>query len=177
MVPEFVDLDDATGRLVLRPEPAYGEPLLTFSLGSDQAVDQTMAAEWLHQALDTLSAGSVITIDYARARSDEVRIRTYADHGDAGDPLARLGTKDITVDVDLFQLQARVRRADVVVTQAEWLETHGISDLVAQGRRIWQAGAATGSLDALKARSRVREAEALLDPGGLGGFTVVEWTI
>ena len=24
-------------------------------------------------------------------------------------------------------------------------------------------------------RSRVREAEALLDPAGLGGFTVLEW--
>jgi len=29
----------------------------------------------------------------------------------------------------------------------------------------------------MKARSRVREAEALLDPNGLGGFTVLEWRV
>jgi hypothetical protein len=32
-----------------------------------------------------------------------------------------------------------------------------------------------GDLAALRARSRVREAEALLDPDGLGAFRVVEW--
>jgi len=28
----------------------------------------------------------------------------------------------------------------------------------------------------VRMRSRVSEAEALLDPAGLGGFTVAEWT-
>ena len=29
----------------------------------------------------------------------------------------------------------------------------------------------------MRARSRVREAEALVDPSGLGGFSVVEWVV
>jgi hypothetical protein len=40
--------------------------------------------------------------------------------------------------------------------------------------RAMEAGAAAGDLAALKARSRVREAEALLDPAGLGGFLVAQ---
>ena len=34
---------------------------------------------------------------------------------------------------------------------------------------------AIGDLEAVKARSRVGEAEALLDPSGLGAFRVLEW--
>lgn len=177
MAPELVDVDASTGELTLRVEHAYGADLGTFSNGAERAVDQTAAAEWLRRARSSLASGRVICIDYARARSDEVRIRTYAEHGDAGDPLDALGTKDVTVDVDLFQLQARVRSADALSTQAEWLATHGIAGLVEEGRRIWNESAATGSLAALKARSRIREAEALLDPAGLGGFTVMEWVI
>ncbi len=55
---------------------------------------------------------------------------------------------------------ARVR-AD---RQAEWLAALGIDDLVAEGRRIWEAGAARGDLEALAGRSRVTEAAALDRP-------------
>ncbi|MFT7474077.1 MAG: hypothetical protein ACI81L_000993, partial [Verrucomicrobiales bacterium] len=34
-----------------------------------------------------------------------------------------------------------------------------------------------GDLAALKARSRIREAEALVEMTGLGGFTVAEWVV
>ena len=34
-----------------------------------------------------------------------------------------------------------------------------------------------GDLSALRARSRIREAEALLDPTGLGSFRALEWLI
>jgi hypothetical protein len=64
-----------------------------------------------------------------------------------------------------------------VSTQADWLRSHGIDELVEEGRRGWDAGATTGDLAALKARSRVREAEALLDPEGLGAFLVAEWVV
>ena len=36
---------------------------------------------------------------------------------------------------------------------------------------------AVGDLAALRMRSRIREAEALVEPTGLGGFTVAEWEI
>ena len=59
--------------------------------------------------------------------------------------------------------------------QAEWLRAHGIDELVDEGRRVWSERAAVADLEALRARSRVSEAEALLDPTGLGGFRVLEW--
>ena len=48
-------------------------------------------------------------------------------------------------------------------------------DVVAEGRRVWAEQAARPGLEAMRMRSRVSESEALLDPSGLGGFTVAEW--
>jgi hypothetical protein len=63
----------------------------------------------------------------------------------------------------------------VVSAQAEFLRRHSIDALVAEGRAEWQRAAAHPDLAAMTMRSRVREAEALLDPSGLGGFSVLEW--
>jgi hypothetical protein len=46
---------------------------------------------------------------------------------------------------------------------------------VAEGRRAWDAAASSPDLAAMAMRSRSREAEALLDPSGLGGFSVLRW--
>ena len=81
------------------------------------------------------------------------------------------GDQDITADVALDQLP----EPDVVRSQAQFLHRWGIDELVAEGRRAWAEAAAAPDLAALAMRSRVREAEALLDPAGLGGFTVAEW--
>ena len=51
-----------------------------------------------------------------------------------------------------------------------------IDDLVAEGAASWAQGAAAPDLRALTMRSRAREAEALVDPAGLGAFDVLEWT-
>ena len=59
--------------------------------------------------------------------------------------------------------------------QADWLAEHGIDELVDEGRRVWSDRAPVADLEALRARSRVSEAEALLDPTGLGAFRVLEW--
>lgn len=149
-----------------------------FTASVDRGVWQPEVAEWVSNALSSvLAQGRLIVIDYCRRSSLDVEVRTYAEHGAAGDPLVGLGTKDITVDVDLEQLQRVTRNADSIELQASWLEGCGLHDLVEEGRALWQAGAAVGDLDALRARSRVREAEALTDPAGLGGFTVVEWSV
>lgn len=171
---QVIDVDDAGALVTSRGSSCTGPKL---SPGASRGIDQTAAAQWLTDALTVLSAGRVIVFDYARELSDEVAIRTYAAHGVAGDPLTQLGTKDVTVDVDIFQLQARVRPADQVSDQASWLRRHGLDELVEQGRQLWEAQAAAGSLEALKGRSRLREAEALTDLDGLGGFTVLEWAI
>jgi SAM-dependent MidA family methyltransferase len=58
--------------------------------------------------------------------------------------------------------------------QHEFLTRFGINDLVEEGRRYWDDHRSSPDLRALTMRSRVREAEALCDPNGLGGFTVIE---
>ena len=81
------------------------------------------------------------------------------------------GTQDITTEVAIDQLP----EPDTVRSQAQWLQLHGIDELVTEGKAHWQQHAARPDLAALRMRSRVSEAEALLDPSGLGDFTVLEW--
>ena len=65
----------------------------------------------------------------------------------------------------------------VIVVGLKGKKVDKIQELVAEGRRIWAEGAAQGSLAAIAGRSRVTEAEALLDVDGLGGFLVAEWRV
>ena len=81
------------------------------------------------------------------------------------------GKQDITADVAVDQLP----EPDAVRTQAQFLQRFGIDELVEEGRAAWTSAAARADLEAVRMRSRPVEAEALLDPAGLGGFTVLEW--
>ncbi len=65
----------------------------------------------------------------------------------------------------------------MVRSQADWLRDLGIDALVEEGRRYWAAHAADPGLEAMRMRSRINEAAALLDPAGLGAFRVVEWEL
>ena len=98
-------------------------------------------------------------------------LRTYRGHERGEHYLADVGGQDITVEVAVDQLPC----PDAVRTQAQWLRLHGIDDLVAEGKVYWEAHAARPDLTAMRMRSRVSEAEALLDPAGLGAFDVLEW--
>ena len=62
-------------------------------------------------------------------------------------------------------------------SQADYLRLHGLDELVEEGRRVWAAKASAPDLAALAARSRITEAEALIDADGLGAFTVAEWVV
>jgi hypothetical protein len=55
------------------------------------------------------------------------------------------------------------------------LRGHGLDDLVTEGRARWSERAHLGDLEAIRARSRITEADALTDPAGLGAFRVLEW--
>jgi SAM-dependent MidA family methyltransferase len=180
----FVGLDRAGGfSEVLLPAPAdrvAGLPA-DAALGA-RAPLQWAAGEWLVAAFDRLERGRVVTIDYM---SDTVAmvtrpwrdwLRTYRGHERGEHPLRHPGTQDITCDVALDQL-ARVREPDAVRTQAQFLARHGLDELVAAGQRVWSERAHVGDLEAVRARSRLTEAEALTDPAGLGAFTVAEWTV
>ena len=80
-----------------------------------------------------------------------------------------------TTDVCVDQLIVACGQPDAVRSQTQFLQRWGIDDLVEEGRRVWNAEAARPGLNALRMRSRISEAEALSDPAGLGGFTVLEW--
>jgi SAM-dependent MidA family methyltransferase len=101
-------------------------------------------------------------------------VRTYRGHARGGGPLDDLGGQDVTCEVATDQL-ALVRAPALHTTQAQWLRSHGLDDLVAEGRRVWDERAHMGDLAALTARSRLREAEGLTDPAGLGAFRVLVW--
>jgi SAM-dependent MidA family methyltransferase len=136
---------------------------------------QHAAARWVHDA--RALGGRVVVIDYAdstasmAARPWRDWLRTYRAHQRGSDPLAALGTQDITCDVAVDQLPHPTTNT----SQAVWLREHGIDDLVEDGRKVWAERAHIGDLEAMRARSRVTEAEALTDPAGLGAFRVLEW--
>jgi len=135
------------------------------------------AALWVKSVLDRLS-GSLVLFDYFTATTAGLAdrpwrewLRTYRSHERGGHYLAAPGEQDITTEVPIDQLP----EPTAVRSQTQWLELHGLSDLVAEGRQVWEEHAARPDIHALRMRSRISEAEALADPDGLGGFLVLEW--
>lgn len=143
---------------------------------------QHHAAAWLRRALELIERGRVLVIDYADTTPSLARrppaewLRTYRGHQRGGPPLEHLGEQDVTCEVALDQL-ARVRPPHADRSQAEWLALEGMGELVDAARATWHERAHLGDLEAMKARSRVSEAEALADPAGLGAFRVLEWEV
>jgi SAM-dependent MidA family methyltransferase len=131
------------------------------------------AAAWVTRARSLLNRGQLILFDYGDTTASMATrpatdwLRTYRGHERGSSPLDGLGTQDVTVEVPVDQLAGFT-----VERQADWLRRHGIDELVEEGRRQWHERAQT-DLAAVRARSRVHEAEALLDPAGLGAFLVL----
>lgn len=141
---------------------------------------QEQAVALVHDMASRLEQGSLLFFDYMRETSDMATLdrsawlRTYRNHERGVDPLEAVGSQDITCDVAVDQITTVLARA-TVSEQADWLATYGIDELVAEGKAAWHAAATAPTLAAMRGRSRVREAEALTDPSGLGGFGVIEW--
>ena len=159
---------------VLLPDDGTGWPD-----DADRCVPTAVAAAaWVGAARRRLRPhGRLICFDYAdttgalATRPWTDWVRAFAGHERVPEPFADPGSRDITVVVPYDQLPPAAQTEP----QAEWLRRHGIEGLVAEGREHWAAHAAAPDVAALRMRSRVAEAEALLDPGGLGGFWVGEW--
>ena len=100
-------------------------------------------------------------------------MRTYRAHAPGEHYLRLAGDQDITTHVCVDQLSVPSR----VETQASFLRRFGIDELVEEGRRAWAAAASRPDLAAMVMRSRLREAEALMEPQGLGGFHSVTWRL
>jgi SAM-dependent MidA family methyltransferase len=139
---------------------------------------QQAAAEWVRDARSLLVEGTVLAIDYCTGRTTELAqlpwrewLRTYRGHERGAHYLRDVGAQDITAQVCLDQLPEPTS----VRTQAQFLQRWGIDELVAEGRAAWAAAAGAPNLAALRMRSRIREAESLLEPAGLGGFLALEW--
>ena len=175
-----VQLDD--GSLVERlsapfdPTPAC---LPTSAPHGARAPIHEAASAWVERARNVVRNGRVVAIDYCVPTTAELArrpwrewLRTYRGHERGGHYLVDPGRQDITTEIALDQLP----EPDVVRSQAQWLQLNDIVELVDEGKRYWESHAAHADLAAMKMRSRVSEAEALLDPGGLGGFTVLEWS-
>lgn len=139
---------------------------------------QDGAAAWVDAAKALVRRGTVLAIDYCSPSTTDLAnrpwrewLRTYRGHERGAHYLVDPGRQDITTEVAVDQLP----EPDAVRSQAQWLQLHGIDELVAEGKSYWEAHAARPDLAAMRMRSRISEAEALLDPTGLGGFTVLEW--
>lgn len=140
---------------------------------------QRGAAAWVEDARSRLRAGRVVAVDYCDVTESMARrpwtdwVRTYRGHGRGGHPLASLGEQDVTCEVAVDQLPPPTENH----SQADFLRAHGLDELVAEARRAWTERASIGDLQALRSRSRVHEAAALVDPAGLGAFRVLEWVV
>jgi len=139
---------------------------------------QQRAHEWVTAMQARLSAGTVLAFDYCTAFTAELAtvpwrewLRTYRGHERGEHYLRNTGLQDITAQVCLDQLPPPT----TVRSQAQFLARWGIDDLVAEGKAQWLAEALAPSVASLRMRSRVSEAESLLDPEGLGGFQAIEW--
>ena len=140
---------------------------------------QERAAEFVTRALRISAPGAVVLVDYCSpdtvslaARPWREWLRTYRRHERGGHYLAEPGSQDVTCEVCLDQVLTGHPGAGVQ-RQRDWLGTLGIDALVEEGRQAWQEAAAAPDLRAVAMRSRIAEAEALMDPAGLGGFSVV----
>ena len=140
------------------------------------------AKAWIRHALTLLERGRLVVVDYGAptaelaTRGFDGWFRTYRGHGRGGHPLEDPGSQDLTHDVATDQV-ARGCAPDRDTTQAEFLRTHGLDDLAAAARVTWTERAHLGDLEAMKARSRISEADALCDQAGLGAFRVLEWQV
>ena len=133
---------------------------------------------WVADQRARRATAHLVAFDYAAPTAslltrDGEWLRAYREHARVLDWLELPGSCDITIDLPIEQFEplepSRVR------SQAAFLRDHGIEALVDEGRRRWNEQAAIGDLAALRARSRISEAEALLDPDGMGAFSVFEW--
>ena len=153
------------------------KPILGARIPWQQAV-----GEWVTDILRRLN-GRLVVIDYSVPLTLELAqrpwrdwLRTYAGHEKGAHYLRNVAAQDITTDVCIDQIIAMCGQPDSVRSQSQFLQLWAIDELVEEGKRIWNEESARPGLRAMKMRSRISEAEALLDPLGVGGFTVMEWT-
>jgi SAM-dependent MidA family methyltransferase len=174
-----VDRGDGTfGDVLSAPFDPVPDCLPPTAPHGSRAPIHTDAVAWTERSRSLLRSGSLVVFDYTSPSTAALAgrpwrewLRTFRAHSRGGHPFVAPGAQDITTEVALDQLPG----PDAVRSQAQWLQLWGVAELVEEGKRVWHEQSARPGLEAIRMRSRVSESEALLDPAGLGGFTVVEW--
>jgi SAM-dependent MidA family methyltransferase len=123
-----------------------------------------------------LSRGKVLVFDYCSESTSEIAVtpwrewlRTYKEHERGVHYLLDPGTQDITTQVLFDQLSNKI--PDLSATsQAEWLHTWGIDELVSEGNQYWEIHKSAPDVAAIKMQSRGNEAPLLTSKDGLGKF-------
>lgn len=171
---------DGSLREVTVPAPMEWDWLPTTAPHGARVPVQSAAAVLVRACASVLSAGTVLMFDYCTAVTAALAavpwrewLRTYRGHERGEHYLRSPGAQDITAEVCLDQLP----EPTTVRTQDQFLRRWGIDELVDEGRIAWEASAHAPSLQSLRMRSRVREAESLLDSTGLGAFHAMEWRV
>ncbi len=139
---------------------------------------QLAAGEWVREAIDALTEGSILIFDYGDtaenllSRRRDGTLRTYRSHHLGPHPLDEPGETDITADVNFSALMvpgATLHRQD------EFLSRLGLRDRLSELRHAELEAARDGAeMERLKLRTLKTEAETLLHPRGLGDFRVLE---
>ena len=161
------------------PPPAGWSWLPTHAAHGSRVPVQVGASNWVDQARSILRAGTVLAFDYCTPQTPMLAampwrdwLRTYRGHERGVHYLREPGLQDITAQVCVDQLP----HVTAARAQAQFLQRWGIDELVEEGKAVWRENAASPSVHSLRMRSRVGEAESLLDPSGLGGFVALVWS-
>lgn len=144
---------------------------------------QLAACEWVTKAVQNLTAGAVLLIDYGDTaenlapRRRDGTLRTYRAHHLGPHPLDEPGATDITADVNFTAIAAAARAlgAEVeVMRQDDFLARWGLRDrLTVMRREELELARAGDELQRLSVRTQRADAETLLHPRGLGDFRVL----
>jgi hypothetical protein len=62
------------------------------------------------------------------------------------------------------------------MSQAQFLQQWGIEELVLEGKEYWEKLSGAPDVAAIKMRSRMLEANNLIDLKGLGNFSAIQWS-
>ena len=173
-----IHIGEEGGRLIetLRPP---SQPDLSWRVPEALPVggrwEVSLAAEsWVAQTAAAISSGYLLLIDYADdepgllGRMGEGTVRGFSRHRIVLDPLRRPGEVDLTATVNVSAITRAAEGAGLRLagkgTQRDVLLALGVRE---------PAPAAGTPLEQLRSASRRSAVDALIDPNGLGAFTVL----
>lgn len=144
-----------------------------------EAVVSLEALRFLDQAAAVLGRGYIWIVDYSSPPDEEsASVHGYRDQQVVDDVLSAPGSRDITAGVDFEVLVRHSRERGLTVwgpvSQREALLALGFTawDLRERERQV-EASREGRPLDAARIYSERNAAKLLVDPAGMGGFTVL----